>query len=361
MSSGAHRAQENSPTIAPMMETYVKILVCQCNFPQNLSVDMLPQVGDAPLPRTKVVHDKRLKPVGDSELSAEFAAASPTTSQRPRRTLPRRLLRLAIVAFTTYVVLAILHFVFQRHLIYFPTREHEATPRDLGMDFEDVWFPAADGVRLSGWFMPRSDAVATVMFAHGNAGNISHRVYTAKALHEQKLNVFLFDYRGYGQSAGKPSETGLYADAEGAWAYLTQTRGIPPEKTIIAGESLGGAVAIELATRHAPAGLVVESTFTSLVDVAGYHYPYFPVSWLLSDRYNSIDKIAAVKCPVLILHGSADELVPIGMGRALFAAAGEPKQFIETPGNHNEAGLTYSPMYAGMAGEFIRVAANARP
>lgn len=310
---------------------------------------------------TTNMRDQTSQQTGDNNPSAIHAGAQCSTAPRKPRAIGRRVLRLAIIALCTYAGLAILHFVFQRHLIYFPSREHEATPRDLGMDFEEAWFSAADGVRLSGWFIPHPDAVATVMFAHGNAGNISHRVYTAKALHEQRLSVFLFDYRGYGHSAGKPTEQGLYADAEGAWTYLTQSRGLLPTQIVIAGESLGGAVAIELATRHAAAAVVVESTFTSLVAVAGYHYPWFPVSWLISDHYDSVNKIARVKFPVLILHGSGDELVPIEMGRTLFAAAGEPKQFIETPGNHNEAGLTYSPMYSDLAGEFIRAAVTAPP
>ena len=268
--------------------------------------------------------------------------------------------RLVPIAVATYLCLAILLAVFQRHLIYFPTQEYEAVPTDIGIAYEDVTFTAADGVRLAGWYVPRESATGAIIFFHGNGGNISHRLHAIQSLHAQGLNVFIIDYRGYGRSKGKPFEDGLYLDAEAAWQYLTQTRGESPARIALFGESLGGAVAIELAVRHTPAALVVESTFTSMAELAKVHYPYFPVKLIVREKYDSIGKIGQVRCPVLVLHGSDDELVPLDMGKALFAAAPEPKRFIETPGGHNEAGFTYTPDYADMLARFINDATARR-
>jgi hypothetical protein len=261
--------------------------------------------------------------------------------------------RLVIIAVATYVAVCILVCVFERHLIYFPTRDYDATPRDIGLDFETVSFNAADGVTLTGWYVVNNDATHTILFCHGNAGNISHRLTTIQALHQLGYNVFIFDYRGFGRSAGSPSEQGLYADARAALRYLTETRGQATDKIVFCGRSLGGAVAIELATHHPPPALVVESTFTDLADVGRIHYPFLPVRWILRERFASIERIAGLTCPKLILHGTDDTLIPIKLGRKLFNAASEPKQFIETPGGHNEAGFTYTNAFTGKLGEFL--------
>jgi hypothetical protein len=166
-------------------------------------------------------------------------------------------------------------------------------------------------------------------------------------------NTFIFDYRGYGQSEGKPSEEGIYLDSKAALDYLTVERKHDLNRIAYCGRSLGGAVAIELATRHLPAALIVESTFTRLTDVGKFHYPWLPVSMILSDTYDSVSRINAVRCPKLFLHGAEDQLIPIDLGRELFEAASEPKRFIETPGGHNDAGFTYSEQYAEMAAAFL--------
>lgn len=272
----------------------------------------------------------------------------------------RSALRILIIAIVTYLAVVIVTAVFQRHLIYFPSRKLEAVPSDLGLRYDSVEFTAADGVRLYAWYVPRENAIATFLFCHGNAGNISHRLVTIQTLHVLGFNVLVFDYRGYGRSQGKPDEKGLYLDAQAAWNHLTQSRGLPPERIVLSGESLGGAVAIDLATHVKPLALVVESTFTSLADVGSMHYPLLPVRWVIGDEYRSLDKIGLVKCPLLILHGSDDELVPIDMARRLFAAACEPKQFIETPGGHNEAGLAYAPEYGNAVRAFVEEAVSRR-
>ncbi|MCH9003231.1 MAG: alpha/beta hydrolase [Planctomycetes bacterium] len=165
-------------------------------------------------------------------------------------------------------------------------------------------------------------------------------------------------YRGYGRSTGTPGEDGLYADAEAAWRYLTETRGERPDRIVLFGRSLGGAVAIELARRHNPAALVVESTFTSLVDVGRHHYPLLPVSLIATHRFDSLSKIAGIACPKLFLHGTDDALIPIDLGRALYDAAQSPKRFLETPGGHNNSGFTYSSEYTQLMTDFVNGAVS---
>jgi hypothetical protein len=297
----------------------------------------------------------------DPDQAAPEIAAPAAASNARRRPLHIRILRLMAIAVAVYFSAAILLLVFQRHLIYFPSRVYDGVPSDIGLSFEEVRFSTADGVVLAGWYVPRDNSKATMLFFHGNGGNISHRLHAIDVLHGLGYSIFIIDYRGYGQSQGKPFEEGLYRDAEAAWQYLIQTRGESPRRIVLMGESLGGAVAVELAARHAPAALVVESTFTTLAEVAKVHYPYFPVGLILSEKYDSIGRIGRVRRPVLILHGSEDELVPLALGKALFAAANEPKRFIETPGGHNEAGFTYTPDYAEMVGRFIDQALGLHP
>ncbi|MBU0718760.1 MAG: alpha/beta hydrolase [Planctomycetes bacterium] len=261
--------------------------------------------------------------------------------------------RLVVTASATYVAVCILVAIFQTHLIYFPSRDVHTTPADIGMDFEDVTLRTSDGLSIAAWYVPRSEAKATVLYCHGNAGNIADLLVTIQQLHQLGYNVLVFDYHGFGQSEGRPSERGTYLDAEAAWAYLVETRAEPPARIVVFGHSLGGAVAIELAARHEPAALVAESTFTSLADVAATHHPLLPVRVMLVHRYESIAKIARVKCPKLFLHGGSDWLIPIAQGRTLYDTASSPKEFIETPGGHNTSGFTYSPEYSEKVAGFI--------
>lgn len=285
----------------------------------------------------------------DAQCDDAMSRGEGERSQRP----PFRLRRIVFVAVATYVLVSMIVGVFQHHLIYFPTSEYEAVPTDVGLAYEEVRFTAQDGVRLAGWYIPHEGAAGTVLFFHGNAGNISHRLPTIQQLHMLGYDVFIFDYRGYGQSAGKPREAGIYLDAEAALGHLTDERSQTLDRIAYCGRSFGGAVAIELATRHTPGALIVESTFTKLADIGKIHYPWLPVSMILGDAYDSVARIGNVRCPKLFLHGADDQLIPIALGRALYEAASEPKRFVETPGGHNEAGFTYSPSYAAMVGAFL--------
>ncbi len=244
------------------------------------------------------------------------------------------------VAIGIWAILVAALFFLQSSFVFFPSREILATPAALGLAFEPVEIRTEDSVRLAGWFVPAREASATVLFLHGNAGNISHRLMALDTLHRLGLEILIVDYRGYGASTGSPSERGSYRDALAAWDYLITTRGVPAGRIVLFGESLGGAVATWLATRRHPAGLILESTFTSLFDLAARFYPFFPSRMLLRIRYPTLERLARVRCPVLVIHSPDDEIVPYEHGERLFAAVPGPKQLIARPGGHNDAFVT---------------------
>lgn len=231
-------------------------------------------------------------------------------------------------------------YVNQRAMIYFPGTDMGA-PQDVGLtDISVVSLPTDDGLILQAWYKAPEDAARVVVFFHGNGGTIAGRAGKVWPYLAAGYGVLMVEYRGYGGNAGTPDEAGLYLDADAALRFLRE-QGIAPDRWVLYGESLGSAVAIEAAfvqARTAPVGaLVLEAPFTSLVDVAGYHYPYMPVRWLMKDRYQSAEKIKAVRAPVLVVHGSEDTTVPARFGRTLFAAATQPKEGIWIEGGaHND-------------------------
>lgn len=232
-----------------------------------------------------------------------------------------------------------------RKLMYVPSRQLAADPSRLGLSFESVAARAPDGPLIHGWWVPLSSSAPVVLLCHGNGGNISHRLEKLRLLREAGASVLLFDYRGYGQSTGTPSERGTYADAETMYRWLVETEKIPPSRIVFHGESLGCGVAIELAVRHEPAGLIVESGFTSTLAMARLMFPHLPVKWLVRYRYDNLSKIGKVAAPVLVMHSPQDEIVPFEMGRQLYAAARRPKTFVELRGSHNEGFLESGPVY----------------
>lgn len=233
---------------------------------------------------------------------------------------------------------ALLLAVFQSHLVFYPEtgREIIATPARINLPYEDIRLETSDGVRLHGWHIPAPQARGTVLFLHGNAGNISHRLDSVLMFHRLGYSTLIFDYRGYGNSGGTPTEQGTYRDAEAAWRHLTESRHIPPCRIVLFGESLGGAVAAWLAASHKPAALVIASGFTSVPDLAQQLYPFLPVRWLARIRYDTRESLGAVTAPVLVAHSPEDDIIPFEHGRALFAAAHPPKQFLELAGGHND-------------------------
>lgn len=266
------------------------------------------------------------------------------------RRLVIMVLRTLILAYLA--VCAVMYF-FQHKLIYIPDRHLSRTPGQLGMPAADLELTTDDDVLISAWYCEPEDPRGALILCHGNAGDMADRLDLAKVFYDSGLAVLLFDYRGYGRSGGSPDEAGTYQDAEAAWRYLTEMKGLPAEKVIIYGESIGAAVAIELASRHSPAALIAEGAFTALYDVAADIYPYLPVKLLARVRYESIDKVGGIDCPKLFIHSPADDLVPYEQGRALFEAARPPKQFLATRGGHNDGGFLVDREYVAAVRHFV--------
>ena len=252
-----------------------------------------------------------------------------------------RMLKFVLVVVISYALLVAVVYLMQGRMLYLasmPGRELEMTPADVGMEFEDVSFEAADGVALHGWFVPGASE-RTVLFFHGNAGNISHRLESIRQFRGLGLSVFIIDYRGYGQSAGRTTESGIYRDADAAWRYLTETRGLRGSDIIVFGRSLGASVASRLAAAERPLGLIVESSFTSVPDVAAELYPWLPARWLSRLRHATRDHVKNAQCPVLVIHSRDDEIIPFHHGQAIFEAARKPRTLLELRGSHNDAFL----------------------
>jgi uncharacterized protein len=226
----------------------------------------------------------------------------------------------------------------ERRSLYYPDKEMVATPAIDQLAFDEVFLKTSDGVRIHGWFIPgpiKGKPAKTIALFHGNAGNISHRLDKLLELRKLGVNVLLLDYRGYGKSGGSPSEQGTYRDGEAAYTYLTEKRKIPPADLIFYGESLGCAVAIEMARRHPAGGLILESPFTSTIAMGKLVFPWLPVRWMVRYRYDNLTKISELHLPILIMHSPQDDVVPFAMGQQLYAAAPQPKTFFELSGDHN--------------------------
>jgi len=244
------------------------------------------------------------------------------------------------LALALYVGFSLMLFLLQDRLVFLPHmpgRELEATPEALNLAYEDAWIGTEDGERLHGWFVPADSSRGTLLFFHGNAGNISHRLQSLLIFNRLGLDVLMIDYRGYGQSSGSPGEQGTYLDARAAWDYLVGERGVEGDRVVIFGRSLGGAVGAWLASRDevSPAGLVVESTFSSGLDMGRRLYPVLPVRLITRIDYPVRDYVTAIKAPLLVIHSRDDEIIPFDMGRAVFEAAAGPKSFLEINGDHN--------------------------
>ncbi|MEL7832519.1 alpha/beta hydrolase [Fodinibius sp. Rm-B-1B1-1] len=244
-----------------------------------------------------------------------------------------------------YFLLVLLMYVLQSQLVYHPQKKITYTPDDIGLRYEDITFATDDNISLHGWHIPAERSGVTVLYFHGNAGNISGRLQTIQLLHELGLNVFIFDYRGYGKSKGTPTEQGTYQDAEAAWNYLTAQKNLDGNKIVIMGRSLGGAVASWLAARKNPGAVVIESTFTSAADLGADIYPWLPVRWMLKFEYNTLKNMKQIQVPLFMAHSVDDKVVPYHHGEQLFEVANEPKKFVELRGSHGsgfwETGDTY--------------------
>ncbi len=262
-------------------------------------------------------------------------------------------------------------------MIFYPEKRLAVTPDNIGLAYRDLELVASDGVRVHGWFVPAGvgrsgedeggedgravgTAVAarravTVLFLHGNAGNISHRLEKLTMLHELGVNVLLLDYRGYGRSEGEPSEAGTYRDAEAALAWLMAgPESVDPVADVVVyGESLGTGVAVELAVRQRVRGVILEAPFTSIPDVGQRLFPYLPVRWIARTRYENLQKIGRINSPLLILHSREDEIFGLAHAERLLAAAAEPKRLVVLAGGHNDAFLASVDVYRAALREFL--------
>jgi fermentation-respiration switch protein FrsA (DUF1100 family) len=239
-------------------------------------------------------------------------------------------------------------------LPHIPGRKIEATPADIGLEYAPLTLNTEDGIQLNAWFIPSSKTKATVLFFHGNAGNISHRLDSIRILHSLGLSVFIFDYRGYGRSTGKPSEEGVYQDAQTAWHYLIKVRRIDPNRIILFGRSLGGAIAAWLSCRTQAGAVIIESTFTSIPDLAAGLYPLLPVRLLARLDFNTLNAMSSIHSPVLISHSKNDEIIPFSHGKAIYEAANPPKQFLQLQGGHNDGFIVTGQRYSQNIEIFLR-------
>ncbi|MFQ5903297.1 MAG: alpha/beta hydrolase [Candidatus Binatia bacterium] len=243
----------------------------------------------------------------------------------------------------------------EEKFIFYPNASIDETPRDIGLAFDDIFFTTGDGVRLNGWFVSYPGAQTTLLWFHGNAGNISHRLENIRLVHEKVgINVLIFDYRGYGRSEGRAAEEGTYMDGEAALKYLRTREDVDQKRMVFFGRSLGAAVAAELATRENCLALILETPFASIREMARVAFPLLPIGPLLRTRYDVVEKIQRVKAPLLVLHGDRDDVIPFAQGKKVFEAAPEPKEFYTIRGaHHNDTFIVGGDAYLAALKDFI--------
>ena len=249
----------------------------------------------------------------------------------------------------------------EKRLIFHPGRSNDhTTPDAYGIEYDDVTFRTGDGLNLNGWYVPGKksspdDNLHTLLWFHGNSGNINRRLDNIKMLHDRvPVNVFIFDYRQYGRSEGKITEQGTYIDSRAALAYLRSRSDVNNETIIFFGRSLGSAISVELAVKEKCRALILETPFTSIKEMGKKLYPYLPFTFFLRTKYDTLSKIGDIKVPTLIMHGDKDELVPIEQGKILYEQANEPKEFYTIPGAmHNDTHIVGGEEYFDVIREFV--------
>lgn len=269
------------------------------------------------------------------------------------RTLFKSALRITIAA---VIGATLFLMIFEKQLIYYPAAALDLTPEAMGMAFEDVAIDVEQDVKLHGWFIKsaKQPAAATVLFSHGNAGNIADRVDRIRTWKTLGVDVLLYDYRGFGRSTGEPDEEGTYRDGRAAYDYLLKTRGVDPARLVLMGESLGCAISIQLALDRKAAGLVLEAPFASIPHMAAAIYPFLPAKLFVRTKYDNLAKITQVKMPVLVVQGTQDEVIPVAQGRLVFEAAPQPKKLLGIEGaHHNDVYVVGGDRYLRELASFI--------
>ncbi len=246
--------------------------------------------------------------------------------------------------------------LFENKIIFHPSRYPEGfwNPASVGVPAQDIYFKAEDGIKLHGWFIPNPNAVATLLWFHGNAGNLSHRLDNIQRLKPLNLNIFIFDYRGYGRSEGEPDEQGIYRDSRAAYKKVLELDGVSVDSLFLFGRSLGGICAVETALNHPARGLIMESVFTNSADMSRQVFPLVPLGWAIRSKLDALGKVPHLKLAKLFLHGTRDEIVPYDLGRKLFEQAGNPKTFYPIEGaGHNDTYIMGGARYFAALSRFI--------
>lgn len=265
-----------------------------------------------------------------------------------------RAIKFIILTGVAVYVIMLLYFILgQSGFIYFPSGNIVATPANAGLEYDDLRIETSDGVDISAWFVPAADRRGTLLFCHGNAGNISHRIDSIKVFNSLGLDVLIFDYRGYGTSSGSPSEEGTYLDALASYRYLTETLGIPDSEIVLFGRSLGASVAARLASRNPAAGLILDSAFTSITDLGAELYPLIPIRHISRFSYNTTEYLKDVKAPVMVIHSSDDEIIPFSHGERIYSSISGKKKFLRLRGSHNDGFVRSSPAYIKAVSGFL--------
>ncbi len=265
----------------------------------------------------------------------------------------RSMLSLALTIISGYVLLCLVVYIFQSRLVYFPDKHVSFTPASIQIPYEDIRFKTRDGLLLHGWYIERDNTGRTILFCHGNAGNISNRLASIKVFYDLGLSVFIYDYRGYGKSEGRINEAGSYLDVQAAWDFLNRDRKIPAGQIVLFGRSLGSAVAAELGRKVPAAGIILESSFRSIPELGQQVYPFLPVKLLSKIKYPTNDYISQITIPKLIIHSREDEIIPFSHGQDNFQTALEPKTFLVISGGHNDGFFVSQEVYEAGLRKFI--------
>ena len=252
-----------------------------------------------------------------------------------------------------YAIVLILIYINQSKLVYFPSTDISTNPKSVGLEYESIIFHSSDNTKLHAWYIPKKGADVTLLFLHGNGGNISHRLDSIKLFNSLEMNVFIFDYRGYGNSEGSANEQNTYDDARSAWDYLIKNKNVKAEDIIIFGRSLGGAIAANLGSTTKPKGIILESTFTTAKELVSDVYPFVPQS-LIHITYGTTRYLKDINYPILVVHSIDDNIIPFKHGQAVFKNANEPKTFVQIRGDHNRGFIQSKDIYADSLKDFLK-------